>query len=100
MPLTHSIKAKADVTMPVYIAVLLSSRPKDSTILKAYGKMDMKAMGSQIRQSATSVSRLVVMADADLHSPRTAICRVGKGVLPLPVAERLPRRAIGAAVWL
>src|SRR5690242_19097317 len=55
IPLTHSINANADVTMPVYMAVLLSSSPNDSTILNAYGKMDMKAMGSQIRQSAASL---------------------------------------------
>jgi hypothetical protein len=45
--------------MPVYIDIWAGSLaiPNDSTIKYAYGKMDMKAIGSHIRHNAAAVSK-------------------------------------------
>jgi hypothetical protein len=58
IPLMHSMNAKEDVTMPVYIDICASLCPviKDCTIKYAYGKIDMKAIGSHIRHKANIVS--------------------------------------------
>jgi hypothetical protein len=54
MPLRHSAKANEDVTMPTYMPIRVLSVEiwKSSTMKYAYGKIDMNAIGSQIRQSA------------------------------------------------
>lgn len=58
MPLMHSMNAKEEVTMPVYMEIwaVLCPVMNDSTMKYAYGNIDMKAIGSHIRHNAAVVS--------------------------------------------
>ncbi|CAG8961960.1 hypothetical protein HYFRA_00013740 [Hymenoscyphus fraxineus] len=64
-PEENSAKAKAEVTIPAYIG--------RSSGLLTYGKIDMKAMGSQIRHNATNINKSAASHEA-VDQPRIVIC--------------------------